>query len=119
MAAEGRRCCCLFPSIVFPGDCVTCGQTHEDSFRLRIQAIQVPFRFYACGQISWKQHEVISTQIDLLVKGAFSRLKTGILGKRSVLYFFQECTWEEIKRLLQGHDLTLDREDELRFKNIV
>lgn len=119
MAGVGRRCHCLFPALIFPGDCSKCGLTHYGADRMRIQAAQIPYPFYACGKISWQQLENLREQIDCLVERVYSDFRSGILGEWSVLYYYQESILAEVKNLLLNqHDITLEREDEQRFKII-
>lgn len=120
MSLGGRRCNCLFPWLVFPGDCLKCNLTHEDADRLRINAVQLPFRFYSCGEISWQEYELLREQIDLVVEKIYSRFGMGILGEWSVLFYYQESIWAEVRELMQAqHGINLDEGDARRFKIIV
>lgn len=86
---------------------------------MRIQAVQIPYPFYASGKISWEQFENLREQIDCLVERVYSDLDSGILGQWSVFYYYQQSILEEVRDLLlKQHDITLEREDEQRFKII-
>lgn len=112
-----RLCHCLFPNIVYPGACVKCNLTHQDAELIRIRAADIPFRFYALGDLTWPQYENLREQIDDLVYTVFNRFRHTILGENSVLHYFQATIFEEVSNLMfLQHRLTLSEQDEQIFK---
>jgi len=119
MNMQSRRCVCLFPHIVFPGECIKCELTHLHAERIRIQATQIPFRHFSAGKISWQQHERLTQEIEDIVWRTFNSLRDSVLGERSVLGYFQETIYEEVEQLLlEEHDIVLDEQDERLFRVI-
>jgi len=116
---QSRRCRCLFPAIVFPGECVKCELTHLHAEKIRITATQIPFRYYSAGKLSWQQYEDLREQIDELVLDTFTGLRHSVLGEKSTLCYFQETIFGEVEELmLRKHNLALDAQDEQLFKVI-
>lgn len=118
MFGARSHCRCVFPFIKHPGKCSKCELSHYDAERMRLRAIEIPFRFFAAGDISWQQQEHLVESIDRIVWSTFNQLKHTVIGERSLLTYFQESILEQVSELLQQrHGLQLLPQDEANYKS--
>lgn len=117
------RCQCSFPVINHPGKCGRCQLSHEEAARMRIRAMDIPYRFFSKGDITWKEQENLAERIDVIVWDAFRSIrdkdKKTNLGEKSVLCYFQETILTKVRNLMfERHHLLLDAQDEKIYKAI-
>jgi hypothetical protein len=125
---HGTYCRCLFANFLFTDyvKCVKCELPHYEADLMRIRAIEIPFRFYATGQISWHEQEKLAQSIDRIVWSTYNTLRkhgtfsvSNIMGQQSVLCYFQESILRQVRELMHvKHDLQLLPQDENIFKKI-
>jgi hypothetical protein len=85
---------------------------------MRLRAIEIPFRFFAAGDISWQQQEHLVESIDRIVWSTFNQLKHTVIGEKSLLTYFQESILDQVSELLQQrHGLQLLPQDEANYKS--
>jgi hypothetical protein len=114
-------CKCSYPDIVYPGICNSCNFTHDVANRMVYRAIQIPFRFFSEGKITWRQQEDLADDIDCIVWRLYNEVKgRSRIGQQSQLCLFQEKVLSRVKDLLQRHNpsLQMSEIDEKIFKII-
>jgi len=117
--SKSNFCRCCYPSLNYPGMCGTCELTHDVANRMVYRAIQIPFKFWSEGKISWRQQEDLSYDIDVIVWNIFRELRNDTrMGQQSLLGLFQEKVLARVKDLLERHFLHMDAVDENVFRII-
>jgi hypothetical protein len=83
--------------------------------------MDIPYRFFSKGDITWKEQEKLAEHIDVIVWDAFRSIrdKKTNLGEKSVLCYFQETILRKVRNLMfERHHLLLEAQDEDVFKAI-
>ena len=85
--------------------------------------MDIPYRFFSKGDITWKEQENLAERIDVIVWDAFRSIrdkdKKTNLGEKSVLCYFQETILTKVRNLMfERHHLLLEAQDEDIFKAI-
>ena len=82
--------------------------------------MDIPYRFFAKGLISWQQHEKLVESIDSIVWKTYRFFKSRetTLGEKTVLCYFQESLIKQVRKLMDEHHLSLEPQDEKVFKMI-
>lgn len=111
------KCCdCIFPNITYPGKCTKCSLSHKDAELMVHRAIEIPWRMFAAGEITWMEYESIQQSIDRLVWKIYNNIHQIMLGEMNLFCFFQEQILLEVKAMMTNkYNLFLTKEDEAMF----
>ena len=111
-----QHCRCDFPPIVRPGLCQDCKLSVYEVEQLAIRANNIPFRHWANGSITWQKQEELAEQVRDVIWQAFEKVKTQVLGQRTVLVYFQELALRKVKEVMLESNLVLEEIDENIFR---
>ena len=116
-----RFCDCIFPSITHPGTCGKCKISHYDAQRICLRAVDIPYRFFANCELTYKQYERLRENIECITYATMKKLNTALtlIGEKSLLCYFQESILTEVADLLyQRHGLKMTQQDVNIFEGI-
>ena len=111
-----ERCDCGFNSLHTVMNCGNYKICIRDVQELVQSACNIPYRQVLTGLISWQEQEDLTVKIDEAIWRVFTNIPKSLIGRCSLLHYFQEETLKEVKKIMKEKNIFVTSMDESIFR---